>query len=51
MNMPLGVNLEVSKSVDCNIINPNGLIESCLTFNGNNVDEDMSFLNQAMHPD
>lgn len=39
------MNIDVSKSVDCNVVSPKSLIESCLTFNGNNVDEDMSFLN------
>ena len=27
------------------------LIQSCLTFNGENIDEDMNFLTQAMQPD
>ena len=27
------------------------LIQSCLTFNGDNIDEDMNFLTLAMQPD
>jgi hypothetical protein len=39
------VNVEVSKSVDlAGALSPQSLIQSCLTFNGNEI-EDINFLN------
>eukprot|EP00347_Sterkiella_histriomuscorum_P018250 403346225 len=43
--------LDISKSMDLQHFSPNALIQSCLTFNGEQMDEDINFLSQAMQPD
>lgn len=41
-----------SKSCDLEeALSPKSLIQSCLTFNGCKLEEDINFLNQAMQPD
>eukprot|EP00347_Sterkiella_histriomuscorum_P014634 403360130 len=37
--------------MDLQHFSPNALIQSCLTFNGEQMDEDINFLSQAMQPD